>query len=76
MAFDTVVADQITAMVLTGSKSGSELNATVDRNLVQGLGVVSTAMIQQSGSVSDDAGLIAALQTASRVPQQGQTPAA
>jgi hypothetical protein len=33
--------------------------------------VVNTALIQAQGSVSDDPGLIAALQTASRAPRQG-----
>jgi hypothetical protein len=41
------------------------------QNLAQGLGVVNTSLIHQQGAVSDDPGLIAALQTASRVPIQG-----
>ena len=52
-------------------QQGSGLTAMADRNLSQGLGVVNTALIQAQGSVSDDPGLIAALQTASRVPIQG-----
>jgi hypothetical protein len=50
---------------------GLGLTAMIDRNLSQGLGVVNTALIQAQGSVSDDPGLIAALQTASRAPVQG-----
>lgn len=41
------------------------------QNAAQGLTVVNTSLIHQQGSVSDDPGLIAALQTASRVPVQG-----
>lgn len=50
---------------------GIGLTAMADRNLAQGLGVVNTSLIQAQGSVSDDPGLIAALQTASRAPVQG-----
>lgn len=52
-------------------QQGSGLTAMADRNLAQGLGVVNTSLIQAQGSVSDDPGLIAALQTASRAPIQG-----
>lgn len=52
-------------------QQGMKLTEAFDRNLTQGLGVVNTALIQSQGSVSDDPGLIAALQTASRVPVQG-----
>jgi len=41
------------------------------QNLAQGLGVVNTAVIQAQASNTDDAGLIAALQTAARSPEQG-----
>lgn len=41
------------------------------QNLAQGLGVVNTAVIQAQASNTDDAGLIAALQTAARSPDQG-----
>jgi len=41
------------------------------QNLAQGLGVVNTAVIQAQASVTDDSGLIAALQTAARSPDQG-----
>ena len=41
------------------------------QNLAQGLGVIHNLVVQSQGSVSDDSGLIAALQTASRVPIQG-----
>lgn len=76
MALDEIISDQISAMVLTGAKANGDLTAMADRNATQGLTVVNTSLIQQTGGVADDAGLIAALQTASRTPQQGQTPAA
>jgi hypothetical protein len=52
-------------------QQGSGLTAMIDRNLSQGLGIVNTNLIQSQGGVNDDPGLIAALQTASRVPIQG-----
>lgn len=52
-------------------QEGMKLAGIMDRNAVQGLTVVNTSLIHQQGSVSDDPGLIAALQTASRVPVQG-----
>lgn len=50
---------------------GIGLTAMADRNASQGLTVIQNSLIHQQGSVSDDPGLIAALQTASRVPIQG-----
>jgi hypothetical protein len=71
MAFDATVADLLTTAMVGNIQQGVALTTTVDRNLVQGLGVVNTAVIQAQASVSDDSGLIAALQTASRTPVQG-----
>lgn len=52
-------------------QQGMALTQMADRNLTQGFGVVNEALIQAQGAVSDDPGLIAALQTASRAPVQG-----
>lgn len=52
-------------------QQGMARTAMADANLSQGLGVINNALIQAQGSVSDDPGLIAALQTASRAPIQG-----
>jgi hypothetical protein len=52
-------------------QQGMGLTAMADRNLTQGFGVVLESIVQAQGSVSDDGGLIAALQTASRAPVQG-----
>lgn len=52
-------------------QSGMSLISVLDRNLVQGFGVVLESVVQAQASVSDDSGLIAALQTASRAPVQG-----
>jgi len=71
MPMDTEVADLMKANLVKSSQLQSELNHTVAQNLVQGLGVVNSSIIQQQGSVSDDSGLIAALQTASTSPKQG-----
>lgn len=74
MAFDPELAAQFSMNVIANSQQGMALTSMVDRNLSQGLGVVNTSVIQAQASVSDDSGLIAALQTASRSPEQGQTP--
>lgn len=71
MAFDPGVGDQLTAMLLTNAQHAMGLNQMADRNLTQGLGVVNTALIQSGAATADDAQLMAALQTASRVPAQG-----
>lgn len=52
-------------------QQGTGLTAMADRNLTQGFGVVNELSVQAQSSVSDDPGLIAALQTASRAPVQG-----
>lgn len=71
MPFDPTVAEMLTTAAIGNINQGVALTTMVDRNLSQGLGVVNTALIQAQGSVSDDPGLIAALQTASRAPVQG-----
>ncbi len=71
MPFDPEVANQFTQSVISSHQQGMALTAMADRNAAQGLTVVNTALIQAQGSVSDDPGLIAALQTASRAPVQG-----
>lgn len=64
--------DAIFASTLgTMHQQGIGLTAMADRNLTQGFGVVNTSVVQAQASVSDDSGLIAALQTASRAPIQG-----
>lgn len=45
--------------------------ATGAQNLAQGLGVIHNLSVQAQSAVSDDPAVIAALQTASRVPRQG-----
>lgn len=65
------ILDAAHAQLVLGSQERHALTAMADRNATQGLTVVNTALIQAQGSVSDDPGLIAALQTASRAPIQG-----
>jgi len=71
MALDPEVGDLMKTLVINSARSGQELNGIIDRNLTQGLGTVNTTLIQQHGAVSDDAAVIAALQTASGTPKQG-----
>lgn len=71
MPFDPVIADQLSTLTIVSAQQGTQLNNLIDRNLTQGLGVVNTSLIHQQGAVSDDPGLVASLQTASRTPVQG-----
>lgn len=63
--------DQLSLSAVGNIQQGMALTNMADRNLTQGLGVVNTSLIHQQGATTDDAGLIASLQTASRVPVQG-----
>lgn len=68
---DQVMAGLFNGSLMSSHQQGAALTTMIDRNLSQGLGVVNTSLIHQQGAVSDDPGLIAALQTASRAPIQG-----
>ena len=63
--------DLFTGTLAANHQSGMSLIGVMDRNLVQGFGVILESVVQAQASVSDDSGLISALQTASRVPRQG-----
>jgi hypothetical protein len=69
MPMDTEVSDLLKMEGMAGARESARLTGVVDRNLVQGLGVVNTNLIQQGGSVADDAATMAALRTAIHVPQ-------
>jgi hypothetical protein len=71
MPLDPAIGDQLSTNALVSAQQGAALTALADRNLTQGLGVVNTSLIHQQGAVSDDPGLVASLQTASRAPVQG-----
>lgn len=68
MALDAEVSDLLKMEGMVGARTSAQLTSVVDRNLVQGLGVVNTTLIQQHGGVADDSAVMAALQTATRVP--------
>jgi hypothetical protein len=70
MALDPAVSDALQAQLLSDHTSGAGLTRVVDRNLVQGLGVVNTTLIQQHGSTADDAATMAALRTSIHVPEK------
>ncbi len=75
MPLDPTVGDLL-AQSMIGSHAANMANVNIaGQNLAQGLGVVNTSVIQAQASVSDDSGLIAALQTASRAPVQGSNDA-
>jgi hypothetical protein len=65
------VAELFVGALMSSHQQGVALTNMADRNATQGLTVVNTSLIHQQGAVSDDPGLISALQTASRVPVQG-----
>lgn len=67
--------DLFAGSLASAHQQGMARTAMADLNLSQGLGVVNTTLIQAQGAVSDDPGLIAALQTASRAPVQGSNDA-
>lgn len=73
MPFDPAVADQLTTLTMTNAQSTSQVGNVIGQNLAQGLGVIQSLVIQAQGSNSDDPAVIAALQTASRVPQGEKT---
>ena len=68
---DPEVSKLFTGSLVSNHQQGMSNIAMAGQNLAQGLGVVNTSVIQAQASVSDDSGLIAALQTASRAPRQG-----
>lgn len=69
MALDAEVSDLLKGEMLAGARESSRLTSAVDRNLVQGLGVVQTTLIQQHGGTADDAATMAALRTAIQIPK-------
>jgi hypothetical protein len=64
-------ADLLEAMIVNSARSDTERNALVAQSLAQGLGVIQNLTLQAQAGVSDDSGLIAALQTATGAPRQG-----
>lgn len=63
--------DVFSSTLASSHQQGTALTAMADRNLTQGFGVVLETVVQSQAAISDDSGLIAALQTASRTPVQG-----
>lgn len=75
MALDPAISDQLTTMILTNAKLSSQRINAIGENLMQGLGVVQNTTVQAQASTTDDAATMAALSTASRIPQSGALPA-
>lgn len=69
MALDAEVADLLKMEGMAGARESARLTGAVDRNLVQGLGVINSTLIQQHGGTVDDAATMAALRTAVYVPK-------
>lgn len=76
MGLSDAMVGVIEASLGTTHTQATQLTNTFDRNLTQALGVIQNTIVQSVGATADDAQLMASMQTASRVPQQGQTPAA
>jgi len=69
MALDENVADLLKMEGMAGARESARLTGVVDRNLVQGLGVINSTLIQQAGGVADDAATMAALRSSVYVPK-------
>jgi len=67
-SLDREVSNLLKAEIVGGLRLCSQLTSTLAQNLVQGLGVINSSLIQQHGGVADDAAQFAAMQAASRVP--------
>ena len=74
MALDAEVCDLLKMEGMVGARSGAQLTNVVDRNLVQGLGVINSTLIQQHGGTADDAAQMAALRTAIHIPMAQPIP--
>ena len=70
MPLDPEVSDLLKMEGMVGARESAKLTGVVDRNLVQGLGVVNTTLIQQHGGAADDAATMAALRTAIHIPSK------
>lgn len=75
MALDPAIGDQLSTLTLTNAQATAQTGNTIGQNLAQGLGVIQGVVIQAQASNSDDPAVIAALQTAARVPQGEKTSA-
>ena len=71
MPLDPEVSDLLKTQMITASTRSSDLVGVVDKNLVQGLGVIQNTIIHSVGAVADDAQMMASLQTAATSPKQG-----
>lgn len=75
MPFDPEMAEILKAQMITNAERSSQRCNIAGENAMQALTVVQNTVIQAQASNTDDAGLIAALATASRTPQSGALPA-
>ncbi len=70
MPLDPEVSDLLKMEGMAGARESARLSGLVDRNLVQGLGVINSTLIQQHGGTADDAAQMAALRTAIHIPEK------
>lgn len=70
MALDPEVADLLKMEGMAGARESARLSGAVDRNLVQGLGVINSTLIQQHGGAADDAATFGALRSSIYVPEK------
>lgn len=69
MPLDSEVSDLLKGEMVSGARESARLTGAMDRNLVQGMGVINSTLIQQHGGTADDAATMAALRTATYVPR-------
>lgn len=72
MSMDPVVSELLLANGMQSLQSSSNRLAIIGENAVQALTVIQDTVVQGNATVTDDSALFAAMQTASKVPVQGQ----
>lgn len=70
MPMDALLHENLVLAQVTRHNEQAARTNVIGDNLVQGLGVVNTSLIQQHGSTADDAATMAALRTSIHVPQK------
>lgn len=62
------VVEVLGAELLAGTRGSAQLTQVVDKNLVQGLGVIQNVLIHQHGGTADDAATMAAIRAVAHMP--------
>ena len=74
MPMPAELVDTIQSLVISSQQLSAQHANLIAENLLQGLALVQTTVVQAQASHTDDPVTIAALQTASKSPAQGANP--